>query len=640
MMRPVPQTLNDKLALVPTSPGVYLFKNRRGKVIYIGKAKNLRNRVRSYFQKGRAEGPKLYVLVSKIADLEWIITDSEREALILEANMVKEYKPRYNVTLKDDKSFPYIRVTSEEFPRIFPTRRIVKDGSRYLGPYTDVHTMRDLLKAIRKIFPIRSCNYRLDDKTVAQRKIKLCLDYYIHRCPGPCQGRISKEEYAQIVRQTVNFIEGKDARVVAELRQAMAQAAERQQFEKAARIRDQIQAIEVFRSRQKVVSPDEVDRDIVAIAVEEEIACGLVFKVRDGKIVGRYHFYLNRLIEQSEEEVLLAFVQQYYMKVDFIPSEIFVPFEMTDRENLAAWLSERAGYRVRILVPKIGEKAKLVRLAQRNAKLLLDELKLLRQKEKQERAARLHPAVEALQRALALPRAPRRIEAFDISNISGTDTVASMVCFENGRPSKANYRRFKIRTVTGIDDFASMREVVSRRYRRLLEEKASLPDLILIDGGKGQLSSALAALKQLGLENQPVVALAKRLDEVFVPGNPDPQNIPKDSPALRLLQKIRDESHRFAISYHRLLRGKRQVSSELDGIPGVGEKRRRALLERFGSVRELRKASVEEIAAVPGIPAKVAGKIYEYLHGKREGQESPEGNSQGSEKSVAEKEYA
>ena len=611
------QTLNEKLKLVPTSPGVYFFKNRRGKVIYIGKAKNLRNRVRSYFQKGRVEGPKLAVLVSKIADLEWIVTDSEREALILEANMVKEYKPRYNVTLKDDKSFPYIRVTNEEFPRIFPTRRIVRDGSRYLGPYTDVHTMRDLLKAIRKIFPIRSCNYRLDEETVAKKKVRLCLDYYINRCPGPCEGLISKEEYAKIVQQTVAFIEGKDARVVRELRQAMQEAAEKQQFEKAARLRDQIQAIEIFRSRQKVVMADEVDRDILAIAAEQDLACGLVFKIRDGKIVGRFHFYLTRYMEQSEQEVLQSFMQQYYVKTDFIPDEIFVSDPPEDRSNLESWLSERAGHRVKIIVPKIGEKAKLVQLAQRNAKLLLDELKLLKLKEKEERAAKVHPAVAALQKALALPKPPRRIEAFDISNISGTDAVASMVCFENGRPSKANYRRFKIRTVQGIDDFAMMHEAVFRRYRRVMEENQEMPDLILIDGGKGQLSSALAALRELGIENQPVIALAKRLDEVFVPGNPDPQNIPKDSPALRLLQQVRDESHRFAVSYHRTLRGKRQIASILDEIPGVGEQRRRKLLEHFGSVRDLMKASAEEIAAIPGMPRKVAEKIFEHLHGGR-----------------------
>jgi excinuclease ABC subunit C len=626
--------LSEKLSRIPTAPGVYLFRNARGKVIYIGKAKNLRNRVRSYFQRGRAEGPKLYVLVSKIADVEWIVTDSEKEALILEANLVKEYKPRYNVTLKDDKSFPYIRVTNEEFPRIFPTRRIVKDGSRYFGPYTDVHNMRDLLKTVRKIFPIRSCNYRLDAKTIESKKVRLCLDYYIQRCPGPCEGKISQEEYARMVEHVVGFIEGKDSRVIAELQESMYRAAERQEFEKAARIRDQLRAIEVFRSRQKVVSTEEIDRDIVGIACEAEDACGLIFKVRDGKIVGRYHFYLNRLMDQSDEEVLQSFLQQYYVKVDFVPDEVFVPIPLADLADFEAWLTQKRGTAVRFVVPQEGEDAKLVRLANRNARLLLDELKLQKAKEKEEREARLHPAVEALQKVLALPKPPKRIEAFDISNLHGTDAVASMVCFVNGRPHKSDYRRFKIRSVEGIDDFAMMREVVGRRYRRVLEEKGEMPDLILIDGGKGQLSSALQALSELGIQDQPVIALAKRLDEIYLPEFPDPQNIPKDSPALRLLQRIRDESHRFAINYHRKLREKRHLASELDEIPGIGPARRRLLLQHFGSLEKIRRANLDDLCAVPGLPKNIARSIYAHFHPDMDHEKISETSSKGMEETV------
>ncbi len=609
-------TLTTKLQNIPNRPGVYLFQNNRGKIIYIGKAKNLRNRVRSYFQKGRAtEGPKLDALTSKIADLEWIVTDSEVEALILEANLVKENHPRYNVNLKDDKSFPYIRVTREEFPRIFPTRKIIRDGSRYFGPYTDVHAMRDLFKTVRKIFPIRSCNYRLDDLTVAEQKVKLCLDYHIQRCLGPCEGLIGKEEYAQIVAQIVAFIEGKDAQVLAELDTAMRAAASQQQFEKAARIRDQIKAIEIFSAKQKVVSADELDRDIIGIACEDEDACGLIFKVRNGKITGRYHFYLTRYLNQTEPEILHSFLQQYYIKVDFIPAEVFLQYELENAADFEEWLSQKAGSRVKVLMPKIGEKAKLVRLAVNNAKLLLNELQLQRQKENANKVA---GAVLALQQALSLAQPPKLIEAFDISNISGTDAVAAMVTFRNGQANKSNYRRFKIKTVAGSDDFAMMKEVVKRRYRRLLAEKKNLPDLILVDGGKGQLSSALTALNELGLNQQPVIALAKRLDEVFVPGISDPQNIPKHSSALKLLQQIRDESHRFAVTYHRTLRSKRQVLSELEQIVGLGAQRRKLLLEYFGSVRQIRTASLADLKAVKRLPPAIAEAVYQHFHGKEQ----------------------
>ncbi|NOY77731.1 MAG: excinuclease ABC subunit C [Calditrichaeota bacterium] len=609
------EILQKKLDNLPALPGVYIFKNEKGKVIYIGKAKNLRNRVRSYFQNSRKGEPKLRVLVRKVRDVETISTDSEVEALILEANMIKEYKPRYNVTLKDDKSYPYIRVTHEEFPRIFPTRKIVKDGSRYFGPYTDVHSMRSLLKAVRKIFPVRSCNYRLDEQTVASRKIKLCLDYYIQRCPGPCQGLISQEDYRTIVNQMVRFIEGRNNEVVKELRQAMQKQADAQRFEEAARIRDQIQAIEQFQSRQKMVSQDEVDRDIVGIYQEEKIAAGIVFKVREGKIIGRYHFYLKNTMGESDQEILKSFLLQYYVKVDFLPKEIHLPFELPEIEDIREWFRKRRGKACLLLVPKRGEKRKLVEMAQRNAKLVLRELLLQKMKEKKER---IPGDVLALQKDLNLAHPPRRIEAFDISHISGSDTVASMVTFVDGLPRKSDYRKFRIRSVTGVDDFASMKEVVTRRYRRILEEKGRMPDLILIDGGKGQLSSAVEALHELGIHDQPVAALAKRLDEVYLPGFSDPQNIPRTSPGIKLLQRVRDESHRFAITFHRTLRKKRTLQSQLDGIPGIGEKRRNLLIQKFGSVQKIQEARKEELEAVRGIPKNLAGKIWEYFHLERD----------------------
>ncbi|GBE28615.1 UvrABC system protein C [bacterium BMS3Bbin03] len=608
--------LQQKLDNLPILPGVYFFKNEKGKVIYIGKAKSLRNRVRSYFQKSRKGEAKLQVLVRKVRGLETITTDSEIEALILEANMIKEYKPRYNVTLKDDKSYPYIRVTGEEFPRIFPTRKIIKDGSKYFGPYTDVHSMRSLLKAVRRIFPVRSCNYRLDKKTVASGKVKLCLDFHIDRCPGPCQGLISEEDYRKIVDQMVRFIAGKNNEIVKELGQAMQQCAAEERFEEAAKIRDQLQAIEQFRARQKMVSPDEVDRDIVAVYQEAKLASGVVLKVMEGKIVGHHHFYLNNTIGESDEEILKSFLIQYYLKVDFLPEEIFLPFEIEDRDEIQKWLREKRGKKCVLIVPQRGEKRKLVEMTRRNAKLVLKELLLQKMKEREGRIPR---DVAALQQDLNLARPPRRIEAFDISHISGTDMVASMVCFVDGMPRKSDYRKFKIRSVAGIDDFASMKEVVTRRYRRVLEEKDAMPDLILVDGGKGQLSSAVEALHDLGVHDQPIAALAKRLDEVFLPGFMDPQNILKTSPGLKLLQRVRDESHRFAIAFHRSLRQKRTLQSELEFIPGIGEKRRNLLIETFGSVRKIEEAQKEELEAVKGIPKKLARKIWGYFHVEENG---------------------
>lgn len=604
------QDISTKLKNLPTVCGVYLFKNHRGKVIYIGKAKNLRSRVRSYFQKDRREGAKLTALVRRIDDFEWIVTDSESEAFILEANLVKEFHPRYNINLKDDKSFPYIRVTNEEFPRIFPTRKIIRDGSRYFGPYTDVYSMRSLLKAVRKIFPIRSCNYRLDEETVRNRKVKLCLDYHINRCLGPCEELISEDDYKKIVTQTVSFIEGREENVVQQLMHDMERSAELQQFERAARIRDRIQAIEVFRSKQKVVSDDKIDRDVLGIYSEDSQACAVVFKVREGKITGRNHFFLSRNLLQSEPEILQAFLQQYYIKVDFMPREILIPYEIERPEEYVEWLSRKRNGAIGLIRPKIGSKAKLVRLATRNAKLLLQEKQLQRMKDRQER---ISAPVAALQEALSLPGLPRRIEAFDISNISGSDPVASMVCFVDGKPSKSDYRHFKIRTISGIDDFAMMKEVVHRRYSRVVREKKPFPDLILIDGGKGQLSSAVSVLEELAIESQPIISLAKKLEEVFVPDFPEPQNIPKDSPCLKLLKQIRDESHRFAVTFHRKLRGKRQIRSSLDEIPGVGPQRRKRLIAHFGTLRNLEAADLNAIKSVQGIPGPLAERLYDHL---------------------------
>jgi excinuclease ABC subunit C len=602
--------LNEKLKNISPGPGVYLFKDKNKKVIYIGKARVLRNRVRSYFQKGRVDDPKTLRLRSIIRDVETIVADSEIEALILEANLIKEYKPRYNVNLKDDKSFPYIRVTHELFPRIFPTRNIIKDGSKYFGPYTDVGSMRSLLKTIKRIFPIRSCNLNLTKENIEAGKFKVCLNYHIKKCNGPCEGIIDEEEYGEIVQNVIDFINGRDRIVVDALTQKMQRHAESLQFEKAARIRDQVQAIKDFQYRQKVITPEEIDRDLFVAHAEDNDACGVVFKVRQGRVIGRQHFYFDSVEGESLDRILSHLLIRFYMHADYIPNEIYLPIPLEDGANIEQWLSDRSATKIKLLFPQRGEKAKLLKMAYHNAKLLLEELKLQKMKDKEYIAH----SVKALQRDLRLDKPPLRIEAFDISNIQGTDATASLVTFVNGQPHKNDYRRFKIRSKATPDDFAMMAEAIERRYARQIKEKQALPDLIMVDGGKGQLSAALASLSKLKLHNQPIIALAKRLDEVFVPGISEAQNIPKTSSGLRLLQKIRDEAHRFAIEYHRKLRGKRAVSSELDQIPGIGEKRKKQLMQHFGSVKNLKTASIDEVKQVTGITEKLALNLWQHFH--------------------------
>lgn len=605
------EIISHKLKTITTQPGVYLFKDSAGQVIYVGKAKNLRNRVRSYFQDARNLDVKTRTMRQRIADLEVIVVDNEVEALILEANLIKKYKPRYNVFLRDDKSYPYIRITNEPFPRVFVTRRIVRDGSRYLGPYTDVKHLRRIMKTIRKIFPIRSCNYHLDEEVIARKKIKLCLDYHIKQCEGPCQGLVSQAEYNRMIRQVEQFLKGKTRDLLAELEARMHREAEAQNFENAARLRDQIQMIRnYYFNAQRVSLPDFEDRDVVALARQEDDACAVVFKIRDGKVVGRHHFYLKGVQGKPEEEILGQFLQQYYLEADAVPGQILVPYSPGEQEDLLReFLTRQAKRKVELSVPRIGEKKKLMNLCQKNAEFLLGELRLQSMKQRE----KVVTAVTELQRALKLSRPPVRIEAFDISNFQGKDAVASLVCFVNGRPRKSEYRHFRIRSKDTPDDFAMMQEVVYRRYHRLLEEKKPLPDLILVDGGKGQLSSAREVLKQLGLESQPIIGLAKRLEEVFVPGQSEAQNIPKSSPALRLLQHIRDESHRFAITYHRKLRRKRTLKSPLEEVPGIGPKRREHLLRTFGSLKKIREASLEELIRQGKLPEKIARELKERL---------------------------
>ena len=610
-----PAAVEAKLKNLPTQPGVYLYRNENDKVIYVGKAKNLRNRVRSYFQSSRNHDPKTRRLVKRIRRIETILVDSEVEALILEANLIKEHRPRYNVFLKDDKSYPYIRITKEPFPQVFVTRRIIKDGSKYLGPYTDVKQLRHIMRTLTKIFPVRSCKYLLNESVIAAGKVKLCLDYHIKRCQGPCEGLVSEEDYNAMIRQVEQFLKGRTRELVTELQERMQREAEAMRFEAAARLRDQIEMIENYHFlAQKVELTDLLDRDVVALAQEGEDACGVVFKIRDGKVIGRQHFYLDGVAENSEQEILVNFLQQYYLNPDECPRQILLPAELGEEQALLEqWLSQRSDQRVEFVVPQIGEKKKLINLCQKNARFLLDELQL----QKLQRKDQVPFNVQELQKHLNMERPPRRIEGFDISNIQGKDAVASMVCFVDGRPKKSEYRIFKIRSKDTPDDFTMIHEAVFRRYKRQLAENRPLPDLILIDGGKGQLSSAIQALTELGIAvpGQPIIGLAKRLEEVFLPGQSEAMNIPKRSSGLKLLQQTRDEAHRFAITHFRKQHKKSTLKSPLDDIPGIGPARKKHLLTTFGSLKRLKEASLEELREKGKLPEKLAQTLREALGG-------------------------
>jgi excinuclease ABC subunit C len=599
--------LREKLENLPAGPGVYQHKDAEGKVLYVGKAKNLRTRVRQYFQKSRTPDPRIERMLSRATDIEVIVTDSEVEALILEANLIKKLKPRYNVNLKDDKSYPYIVITSEPYPRVFVTRHIRRDGSRYFGPYTDVKNVRSALKSIRDIFMVRSCNFFIDDEAIRRKKYKICLDYHIKKCGGPCEGLVSQAHYNAMIDQVASVLRGKTQKLLQSMRAEMEELASGMKFEEAALLRDRIKGVEAYSEKQKAVDLDQTDRDIVAFAAEGDDACGVIFKLRDGKMIGRQHYYMSNVDQKSASEILESLLQRYYLESEYVPQEVFLSSGVDDEGALRLWLTGKRGEEVRILVPAEGEEAKLVRLSASNAKFLLEDLKLQRMK----RADYVPFAVQSLQRDLHLEKLPRTIECFDISNIQGTDSVASMVVFVDGKPKKSEYRKFKIQTVAGPDDFASMQEVIRRRYTRLLEEQGEFPDLIMVDGGKGQLSSAVDALTHLGKTGQPIIGLAKRLEEVYQPGKTDPELIPKASAGLKLLQQIRDEAHRFAITFHRSLRTRRTLQTELDLIEGIGKTRARELLEAFGSVQGVRFATGEQLAEVVG--EKVARKIKEYF---------------------------
>ncbi len=617
--------LADKLKHLPTRPGVYQHKDAEGTVLYVGKAKNLRSRVRSYFQEGRPREGRLDALVRKIADVEVIVTDTEAEALILENNLIKALKPRYNVNLRDDKTYPYICIKNERFPRVFPTRRVRRDGSLYFGPYTDVKAMRQMLKTIQRIFKLRSCSLNLSPAAIEAGKYQPCLDYHIQKCAAPCVGYETEAHYDQTIEQVKTLLNGKTDTLIDLLRDEMGRLAAERAFEEAAQLRDQIRALETYREKQKVVTDRDVDRDLFALEVDREhdVAVGVLFKVREGKLIGRQHKVL-RVIDGTEDAALMQRVlEDYYTETTFFPDEVYLATEAEAPEPLEALLREGRGKKVPLKVPARGEKADLMEMIQANARLLLAEWRLQKEKQEEDRIPR---SVLALQRDLHLKKPPRRIECFDISHLGGTGTVASCVVFEDGRPKKSDYRTYKIRSVEHgrPDDFQSMREVVERRYARLLEENGPWPDLVIIDGGKGQLSSAVESLQRVDVYGRfPVVGLAKRLEEVFVPGRSDSIMIPRTSSALRLLQRARDEAHRFAVTAQRKQRRLSTLKTELEAIPGVGAKTARKLLTRLGSVKAVREASEAQIADVTG-PA-LARRVRAYFDAKAEGAEAGDG---------------
>ena len=591
---PMTVDFQSKLAHLPDSPGVYLFKNEHGDIIYIGKAAVLADRVRSYFQKGADHNLKTSLLVSHITDVETMVTRSELEALILESNLVKRHKPRFNIVLRDDKQYPYVRLPiKDDFPRLSIVRRVQKDGALYYGPYTPANALRETLKVIKHVFPLATCTIDIDG--TADRA---CIEFEIKRCMAPCTGNQSKEEYHQIVKQARQFLEGRDRELLDDLRARMEAAAEREEFEEAARLRDRLFKIERMLEKQRITQTSSTDQDVIGLARQGSAVDLQILFVRGGLLIGRKDFFWPQSAEVSDEELVHSAIEQFYNKDGQPPREVLVPTELGDAALIQQWLSDKRGESVRVRSPERGAKHQLVLLAEENAAAAVADH--LRDEELDRQAG------EELKRWLRLERAPRRIEGFDISNTMGNQSVASMVVWEDGQMKKADYRRFKIQTVTGANDFASMNEVVRRRYGQ--EENLVLPDLILIDGGLGQLAAALEGLKEVGRQGLPILGLAKarndKEERIFLAGRKNPIELRPQSPSTHLLQRIRDEAHRFAITFHRKLRGKSLIGSRLDQVIGIGEIRRNQLLERFGSLDKLASASDDALREI-GLNAKI-----------------------------------
>jgi len=626
---PVSEKIRKQLAALPAKPGVYLMRNVEGEVIYVGKAAKLKDRVRSYFGSPRGMEPKTRALRQQIEDFEYIVVGNAGEALILEATLIKRHQPFYNIRLKDDKRYPYLKIDVQNpWPRVYITRRIEKDGARYFGPYASAGSVRATLDLTKKLFPWRSCT-----KEITGNDARPCLDYYIKRCIAPCTAFCTKDEYDEVMEQVILFLEGKSDDVLRRLKRQMGEAAERMEYERAAQVRDQLKAIERTVERQMVSTTRKEDVDIFGMARESDQACVQVFFVRGTQMIGRDTFMLEGVRDEPDSAVLTNFLLQYYEGAQYVPKLVAIPSEADDRDTMEALLTEKRGSLVEVRVPERGEKRRLVELATENAKEALAQTRVKWMAD----ANKTEQALEQLREELSLPEIPRRIECYDNSNIQGTSPVSSMVVFIDGKPAPNQYRKFRVKTVEGANDFATMQEVLRRRFGRHARGGAAgevnqaaaptgsgtpgeangsagteawgLPDLVIIDGGKGQLGAALQVMRELGVYDIPAVGLAKRFEELFVPDEDEPVVLPRNSEALYLVQRIRDEAHRFAITYHRQVRAKSSIQSALDTIAGIGPKRKKALLKKFGSVRQIREADVEEIAATVGFTRALAEKV-------------------------------
>jgi excinuclease ABC subunit C len=617
MIKNLPPLIVERLRNLPHLAGVYLFKDAGGNIIYIGKAKHLDNRVRSYFQSPERQERKVQLIVEEAVDVDYILAENEAHALRWEADLIRRERPRYNVRMRDDKKYPYIRIAVQDpFPRVGISRSVLNDGARYFGPFTDSSAVRTTLDTLNLLFPYVRCR-----KEITGTDRRPCLYYHIKRCVAPCTGAASQAEYRQLIDDAVSFLEGKQEQALDDLRRQMEEASEALQFERAAGLRDRIRAASRVIEQQRVVIKKRSDQDVIGVARENDNVFAQVFYIREGKLRGRDYFPLVATPDETEDVIVRSFILEHYGATEQIPPRILVPTLPDDAAQIEGWLREQAGHRVALTLPERGEGRRLVELATTNAREALERQKI----EWQADERRTTGAIEDLQEHLELDTVPERIECYDISNIQGTSSVGSLVVFEDGRPKRSDYKRFKIKTVQGANDFAMMAEVLTRRFKRLRDGQAEagaggrserggaswdrVPDLVIVDGGKGQLSAALAVMESLELVAIPVVGLAKEREEIFLPSRPDPILLPRGSESLFLVQRIRDEAHRFAITYHRVVRGKKSLHSALDDVPGVGPKRKRELLRAFGSVRGIKAATIDEIAAVPGMTRRSADAL-------------------------------
>ena len=622
-------SLTNRLRITPTGPGVYLLKDSREKVLYVGKAANLRSRLRSYFATSAAHEPKIRRMLTRFADFDYIVTDSSGEALILENTLIKKHRPQFNARLKDDKTYPYIKIDQkEDFPQIYITRRVENDGSTYFGPFATAGSIRKTLALLKKLFPYRSCT-----KVITGNDARPCLEYFINRCAAPCTGQIDKMNYHKIIDQVVLFMEGKTDPVVADLRQKMMEASDALEFERAAVLRDQTRAIQRVAEEQQIKTGSTRNHhlDAIGMATLNDQACLEVFFIRNGKLIGRETFFMDGALDDPPERVMTGFVKQFYQSTPFVPKRILLQYPLEEAEEIRQWLREKRKGAVTISVAQRGENRRMVRMASENASQRLSQMRA----KWWSNADALQEAMSDLQEELNLPEPPRTIECYDISNLQGSHPVGSMVTFEDGSPRTSRYRRFKIKQVPGIDDYAMMQEMLRRRFRRMAsslgkgeqgKEQADgsytphvqggwdrVPDLVLIDGGKGHLSSALEVFLELGIDFVPLASIAKENEWIFVPQTPEPIVLPRNSQALYLVQRIRDEAHRFAVTYHRKLRSKSSTSSSVDLVSGIGPKRKRMLLRRFGSIKAIKDASLDDIMAIPGITRSLATRLKQTL---------------------------